>query len=51
MAMDEVLTAGEMAWMTGVPVSTLDDWAANGSEAWSRPVPQVVVSAPALDAR
>ncbi len=28
MAMDEVLTAGEVSRMTGIPVSTLHDWAA-----------------------
>jgi predicted DNA-binding transcriptional regulator AlpA len=27
MAMDEVLTAGEVSRMTGIPVSTLHDWA------------------------
>jgi hypothetical protein len=28
-AMDEVLTAGEVSRMTGIPVSTLHDWAGN----------------------
>jgi hypothetical protein len=37
-AMDEVLTAGEVSRMTGIPVSTLHDWAAKREWGWSRRV-------------
>jgi predicted DNA-binding transcriptional regulator AlpA len=40
MAMDEVLTAGEVSRMTGVPVSTLHDWAAKRERGAVSPGPR-----------
>jgi predicted DNA-binding transcriptional regulator AlpA len=39
MAMDEVLTAGEVSRMTGIPVSTLHDWAAKRERGMESPGP------------
>jgi predicted DNA-binding transcriptional regulator AlpA len=39
MAMDEVLTAGEVSRMTGIPVSTLHDWAAKRERGIESPGP------------
>ncbi len=39
-AMNEVLTAGEVSRMTGVPVSTLHDWAAKRERGVGSPGPR-----------
>ena len=39
-AMDEVLTAGEVSRMTGIPVSTLHDWAAKRERGVESPGPR-----------
>jgi len=39
-AMDEVLTAGEVSRMTGIPVSTLHDWAAKRERGVEWPGPR-----------
>jgi predicted DNA-binding transcriptional regulator AlpA len=39
MAMDEVLTAGEVSRMTDIPVSTLHDWAAKRERGIESPGP------------
>jgi predicted DNA-binding transcriptional regulator AlpA len=40
LAMDEVLTAGEVSRMTGIPVSTLHDWAAKRERGVESPGPR-----------
>ena len=39
-AMDDVLTAGEVSRMTGIPVSTLHDWAAKRERGVESPGPR-----------
>jgi predicted DNA-binding transcriptional regulator AlpA len=39
MAMDDVLTVGEVSRMTGIPVSTLHDWAAKRERGLESPGP------------
>jgi predicted DNA-binding transcriptional regulator AlpA len=39
-AMNEVLTAGEVSQMTGIPVSTLHDWAAKRERGAESPGPR-----------
>jgi hypothetical protein len=52
MAMDDVLTAHDVSRMTGVPDSTLHDWAAKPERGADSPGPQslpVVMPASAMD--